>query len=599
MTMNSLIRDDESRSSHMGSMLGQDPRQATRLFPSLVDEAENLKDSSESDLWEIHRPTIKKLYLDEGRTLKDVMAIMRQDYGHKATVKMYKNRFTMWNFGKNNRAKEMEAIARKKLERDALGKASVFQIRGQQIEIRDVFKYFKRRGYKSLEEVVARDNISGAETLPDIGCSTPPSSTLLQCTGTTPMGKPSMTRLSREEVLTRNGSSPSQISKNKRLRRNSPIQSSGTAARQLLWMSDELRQLSSLNHVSPSLVPPQDHLIPESIFSAVKNLFQGSLEGELWTADNDGYLAPKNEAMKPGSGRYAIWDFQDNCEAAVSLLEQKMFVEARQVLSKACEKCGDVIKEGHARTLPILFDLYFRFEHAGYGHAAIKVFEHLESMASLSTCCRPVSRLLRNTLFLKQKVGDVYFIAWRCCEDILERHLEPFSRTWLASRLDYSEKIGSRGNWPEAERLLRSLSRDCEQYCGKSDPRSWEILVRLGWILHYQGKCEEAEKLGQAVVQQAENAKEEYLFFRWTIKAFNLVSNAQFAQFKHGLARNSLQYCIEMATRAYGKQDSRTLRYSLRLEKWLLGWGYEDEAEVLATQRSQLLGPPEIEELCE
>ena len=36
------------------------------------------------DDWEHYRPLIKQLYVDEGKTLKEVMAIMKQN-GHKAT----------------------------------------------------------------------------------------------------------------------------------------------------------------------------------------------------------------------------------------------------------------------------------------------------------------------------------------------------------------------------------------------------------------------------------------------------------------------------------------------------------------------------------
>ena len=35
--------------------------------------------------WEEQRPRIKKLYLEDRRTLKDVMAIMKEQYGFKAT----------------------------------------------------------------------------------------------------------------------------------------------------------------------------------------------------------------------------------------------------------------------------------------------------------------------------------------------------------------------------------------------------------------------------------------------------------------------------------------------------------------------------------
>jgi hypothetical protein len=35
--------------------------------------------------WDPFRPMIKRYYVDEGKTLKEVMAIMERDYGHRAT----------------------------------------------------------------------------------------------------------------------------------------------------------------------------------------------------------------------------------------------------------------------------------------------------------------------------------------------------------------------------------------------------------------------------------------------------------------------------------------------------------------------------------
>jgi hypothetical protein len=40
--------------------------------------------TSEED-WEPHRARIRQLYLEEDRTLKDVMAIMEREQGFKAT----------------------------------------------------------------------------------------------------------------------------------------------------------------------------------------------------------------------------------------------------------------------------------------------------------------------------------------------------------------------------------------------------------------------------------------------------------------------------------------------------------------------------------
>ena len=35
--------------------------------------------------WDLFRPVIKRLYVDEEKTLKEVMAVMERDYGHRAT----------------------------------------------------------------------------------------------------------------------------------------------------------------------------------------------------------------------------------------------------------------------------------------------------------------------------------------------------------------------------------------------------------------------------------------------------------------------------------------------------------------------------------
>ncbi|KAH8165329.1 hypothetical protein CIB48_g2902 [Xylaria polymorpha] len=51
--------------------------------------------------WDAHQATIRRLYLDEKRPLKDVVVIMENDYGFRATAKMYKTRLAKWKMLKN------------------------------------------------------------------------------------------------------------------------------------------------------------------------------------------------------------------------------------------------------------------------------------------------------------------------------------------------------------------------------------------------------------------------------------------------------------------------------------------------------------------
>ncbi|POS81026.1 hypothetical protein DHEL01_v200599 [Diaporthe helianthi] len=61
--------------------------------------------------WEAHKPIIKTLYLDQERSLKEVMEIMKSKYGLDASPKLFKARIKRWGFSK---------YITNKLEREAL-----------------------------------------------------------------------------------------------------------------------------------------------------------------------------------------------------------------------------------------------------------------------------------------------------------------------------------------------------------------------------------------------------------------------------------------------------------------------------------------------
>ncbi|KAJ1679997.1 hypothetical protein EV182_000898 [Spiromyces aspiralis] len=48
--------------------------------------------------WEQHKETIRHLYLDEKRPLKEVMEIMERDHRHWGSVKQYKTKLREWRF---------------------------------------------------------------------------------------------------------------------------------------------------------------------------------------------------------------------------------------------------------------------------------------------------------------------------------------------------------------------------------------------------------------------------------------------------------------------------------------------------------------------
>lgn len=564
------------------------------VLPS--DEGVPVKQGPGPEVWEIHRPTIKRLYLDEDKTLKDVMAIMQRDYGHKATEKMYKSRFDKWGLQKNCKSNEMKAIARKKVERDAIGKASSFRIKGRRVEIEEVLQYFKRKSHLSLQELVVREKHPRQATPSDIevttpGASTPPpSSNDAHFVDWAPV-----------TVAETESTPSSQKSRSYGRRREPSHSSSDLVTRDSLWMNNNLRRLSSLSRISPSLEPPRDLLVPERLFSAIKTLLQNSFDSNLWSTDRQGYLVSCKALHGLSPYREAVYDFHDYCCTALSLLMQRLFVEARQILCKACEMCKEVVQGGHPQTVTCILGIFLYLTREGYSDVALKVLKHLRSVAMMTlSTTHPFCQLIENILMVDQSMEEVYLTAWRCSEDIFEQYLEPFHESWLISRLNYIEKIGWRARMPEAESLLRSLLKQCEQFHGRSSSGCHDILYNLARNLIYQGKIEEAEKVGQVMLQTANHSKSNGVDGNYTkMRALSIISKAQYFQYKDEQAEDNLRRCIDITVKVLGEQDPFTIRVSLQLEKWLLSWGREEEASAIAAQRSRILGPPEIEELME
>ena len=594
--MDSATLDSAILSQYTGSMSIDGSRVVAQARTSPTEGEILLRQGPTPEVWETHRLTVKRLYLDKNMTLKNVMATMERKYGLRATVKMYKHRINKWGFDKNCKASEMQAIARKKLERDAIGKASLFRIRGRQIEFEEVRRHLRRKSNHSSETVLLRESYLRSATPSEIEVSTPepsspaPSSNDVHFGDSTPM-----------KVAKRGFPPLHQKPRNIWFKKDPSHPSSDLVRRHALRVTNNLRRLSPLGRFSPVLEPPRHLAIPEKLFLGIKTLLQSSWDRDLWITNERGYLVTRKEAHGSRPAEKAIFSFLDYSVTAMCLIKRKMFVEARQLLSKACETCNDIVEEEHARTIPIIFLMYSRLAREGSGHAAIKVLEHLKSVAMMTTSRTPAfGQLMENLLLVDQDVEEVYFTAWKCSEDIFEQHLETFHRTWLESRLDYIEHTGLRSGWPAAESLLRLLLAQCEQCCRRSDPRYQEILYKLAWNLFFQEKFDEAEELGQTILRYASRSSQsDDIDVTGTLRALHIISAAQYSLCKNDQAEASLRRCVDLATESYGEQDPTTIRRSMRLEKWLLSWGRREEASALAAQRARILGPAAMEDLIE
>ncbi|KAK3689536.1 hypothetical protein B0T22DRAFT_375373 [Podospora appendiculata] len=147
--------------------------------------------------WVAVKSTIRQLYIDEKKTLKQLMAIMEIQHNFHATPKMYKSKFKQWNLSKSFKPREVLAVLQVAEDREAAGKASRIIVRGKEVDLDWVKDYIKRKRAKSAR-VVFGDHIRsvnmGIEKMDKVICRTPSPSPQ-------PLLKPPATLSQAEELL--------------------------------------------------------------------------------------------------------------------------------------------------------------------------------------------------------------------------------------------------------------------------------------------------------------------------------------------------------------------------------------------------------------
>ncbi|KAF7555502.1 hypothetical protein G7Z17_g2130 [Cylindrodendrum hubeiense] len=122
------------------------------------------------------------LYSSEARPLKEVIDIMGRTYNFNATPRMYKHRFRKWGLDKKYKEKEVIQMSLLKQQRDALGKQSIFVIRGKRVDWEQVEKYIHRR--PDLETKIKAGMLTLSSSNFDLFCRSPSPEPVLHVSST-------------------------------------------------------------------------------------------------------------------------------------------------------------------------------------------------------------------------------------------------------------------------------------------------------------------------------------------------------------------------------------------------------------------------------
>ncbi|KAK1761716.1 Clr5 domain-containing protein [Phialemonium atrogriseum] len=128
------------------------------LLPSPVPRTGPRFESYTDDIWEVHKPRIRELYIEKNKKLREVMQHMTEEKGFKPSMSMYKTRLVAWGFFKNNREKDVTALLRLKQTRDVAGKSSVIFRAGKPVNEHQILNYLRRKRMNPQDLVSGEEN---------------------------------------------------------------------------------------------------------------------------------------------------------------------------------------------------------------------------------------------------------------------------------------------------------------------------------------------------------------------------------------------------------------------------------------------------------
>ncbi|KAL9009120.1 MAG: hypothetical protein Q9173_005825, partial [Seirophora scorigena] len=125
-----------------------------------------------SQSWQDYRDLIQQLYVDEERSLPNVIEEVERLTGFCATERQYKRRISAWSLDKNIKNDEMKAIIAMEAIRLRKGKQSLFYVRGRQVDPKKITRFARRKNINRNQD----DEANPDHRLPPqtIRCITPP-----------------------------------------------------------------------------------------------------------------------------------------------------------------------------------------------------------------------------------------------------------------------------------------------------------------------------------------------------------------------------------------------------------------------------------------
>ena len=337
--------------------------------------------------------------------------------------------------------------------------------------------------------------------------------------------------------------------------------------------------------VPSRVATPTSLAVPERIFTAIRDYFEGSFASGNWVYDDPENVCDTRKVQ--GNPLRDLVDFSNHSLIACQLFSRHRYEEGGRILISLTSNFKEILLAEHPETLSDILNTVIRVRLERRNEIAMAILPQFFALGEVVVGGEHPVRLICGWLASAEAFHFDEIVA-RCLQSVtdqFESFVGPMHFSTLLSRI-YSISHSSRARG-QSEELLQSLLGQCELHLGSYDARTYRIRLELTRYYYDGGQYAEALRVGQeliANVQDGQHSRPSLAHRQYYCFGLFMVAYSQWALGQTSLAERNLREAITVRLSEWGPGDSLAGIWLVRLEQLLEEMGrWSCAAEVRET----------------
>ena len=345
--------------------------------------------------------------------------------------------------------------------------------------------------------------------------------------------------------------------------------------------------------VPSRVATPTSLAVPERIFTAIRDYFEGSFASGNWIYDNPEipcYTTKVQETLVDG-----LRDLGNHSLTACVLFSNHRYQEAGRILISATSKLEKILLAEHPETLGQILDTVMSVRLEGRNEIGMAVLRQFCALGEFVVGMEHPLRLICGWLASADafQLEEIVARSLQSVTDQLESFVGSMHFSTLMSRTYYLNNfIRERG---QNEEQLRNLLEQCELRLGPFNVRTYHVRLELGCHYFKGGQHAEALRVGQDLIARVQYGQTSRRFYTYYYSlGLHLVAISQWALGHMSLAEANLREAIALRVSEWGTRDSQAGHWLVHLERLLTEMGRWSCAAEVRETRMGMLDPTEV-----